>query len=238
MGTQLLPFQKRELSEIHPGIFAHHGHKPIEIDFDYYLKRRPKVLDTIEEMPQYLLLPEVLLILRYAQTDQQHFFLNTLWNTGARPAEALSLKPSSFTALDDTVYVKIETAKRGRPAKKRKPKRWVPIMDQPYLDELKRYIKTRHIHKQQRLFGFTDRTARNWVYEAIKNLERDGHQLTIEGVNLKSFRHSYAINLVLSGTYIKYIQKWMGHKSMQSTEVYTNVLTLEGEHYMERTRFS
>jgi len=44
------------------------------------------------EMPKYLLAPEVTALLHYLPDWNQHAFINTQWNTGARLNEALALK--------------------------------------------------------------------------------------------------------------------------------------------------
>ncbi|WP_419623393.1 tyrosine-type recombinase/integrase, partial [Thiolapillus sp.] len=52
-----------------------------------------------------------------------------------------------------------------------------------------------------------------------------------------TFRHSFAIHLLLHGRPLKYVSQLLGHKSMDSTEIYTNVLTIDGGHFLEGVDF-
>ncbi|WP_419619374.1 hypothetical protein, partial [Thiolapillus sp.] len=82
------------------------------IDWDRLIAKRPTVLATIDDMPAYLLKPEV-----------------------------LALTPSSFVddGYDFGVILKTLKQRPGRPSKKalqRSPKRYVPILDRLLQDRI------------------------------------------------------------------------------------------------------
>ena len=52
-----------------------------------------------------------------------------------------------------------------------------------------------------------------------------------------TFRHSFAIHLLLHGRPLKYVAQLLGHKSIDSTEIYTNVLTVDGGHFLKGINF-
>lgn len=52
-----------------------------------------------------------------------------------------------------------------------------------------------------------------------------------------TLRHSFAIHLLLQGRPLKYVSQLLGHKSIDSTEIYTNVLTIGGGHFLEGVDF-
>lgn len=54
-------------------------------------------------MPKYLLAPEVAGLLHYLPDWNQHAFINTLWNTGARLNEALALRRRDFHLNDGSL---------------------------------------------------------------------------------------------------------------------------------------
>lgn len=47
-------------------------------------------------------------------------------------------------------------------------------------------------------------------------------------IGCHTLRHSFAIHLLLYGRPLKFVSQLLGHRSAESTENYTNVLTLMG----------
>ena len=56
-------------------------------------------------------------------------------------------------------------------------------------------------------------------------------------VSSHTFRHSFAINCLLHGRDIRLIQAWLGHRDLDSTRIYTEVLVAETGHLMEGIQF-
>jgi site-specific recombinase XerD len=56
-------------------------------------------------------------------------------------------------------------------------------------------------------------------------------------ISAHTFRHSFAIHLLLHGRPLKYVSQLLGHRSVDSTEIYTNVLTIDGGHFLEGVEF-
>ncbi|MBU2886408.1 tyrosine-type recombinase/integrase [Gilvimarinus agarilyticus] len=52
-----------------------------------------------------------------------------------------------------------------------------------------------------------------------------------------TFRHSFAIRLLLHGRPLKVVSQLLRHRNVESTEVYTNVLTFDGVHFLDRVDF-
>lgn len=205
---------------------------PVFIDWHYWQERRPLVLELNEDVPHYLMLPEVHQVLDAAKDLELHFLINTLWHTGARISEALMLTRDSFGL--DTVYnsyVILSSLKRsrGRPKKQggKEPKRLVPIVDPNYMDAVRRYLATHKPNKDEPLFTM-DRYA---VTYRLKQLHQQ-LDLPIESLSAHTFRHSFAINALVQGRDLKTIQGWLGHKDIRSTEVYLKVLSGETHHLM------
>jgi integrase len=98
---------------------------------------------TYDDLPRYLLAPEVAGLLHFLPDWTQHSLINLLWNTGARLNEALALRRRDFrlnVAMPDAV---VRTAKqrrtgRGRPVKGKSVNRSVPLTDPQFVDELRR----------------------------------------------------------------------------------------------------
>ncbi|MCV9905668.1 tyrosine-type recombinase/integrase [Leclercia adecarboxylata] len=193
------------------------------------------------EMPKYLLAPEVAGLLHYLPDWNQHAFINTLWNTGARLNETLALRRRDFHLNDEIPHVVVRTAKQrrtagGRPKKEKSANRVIPLSDPGYVDEMRRlFASTRERfeddkligeHRAMPVWGVTDRTVRNWLERAVDAAERDGVRFSIP-VSPHTFRHSFAMHLLYGHVHPKILQVLMGHKKFESTEVYTKIFALD-----------
>ncbi len=217
-----------------PGILL----EPTPIDWDYWLDRRPLVLKLNPDVQKYLMLPEVHHVLHHAKDLELHFLIDTLWHTGARISEALSLTRESFT-LDSkhNSYVVLQTLKqktRGRPKKEDNPAkpRLVEIVDPAYIESVKRYIATQKTKKGQSIFTM-NRDNANYRFKALN----EHLDLPIGKVKPHTFRHSFAVNALIQGRSATVIQQWLGHRHLSSTEVYLKVLSGETGHLMYGMQF-
>jgi integrase len=68
-----------------------------------------------DELPKYLLAPEVSALLHYVPDLHRRMLLATLWNTGARINEALALTRGDFSLAPPYPFVQLATLKqRGK----------------------------------------------------------------------------------------------------------------------------
>lgn len=200
-------------------------------------------------MPRYLLAPEVAVLLTHARDLRHRFFIETLWNTGARLNEALPLTPGDFS-LDDACgqplsspFVILHTLKqrrrgevkrRGRPSREdeterlNNPPRAVPLTDPGYVQRVREYVATFRLRKGDRLWDVSSEdTVRTWITKAVESAGRAGVNFSIRPVTPKVFRDSFAMHLVQHQVPQKVIQTMMGHKDAKSTEWYTQVFALD-----------
>jgi site-specific recombinase XerD len=205
------------------------------IDWDHWLKRRTFLQAHDKEFPHYLILPEVHQALDAIKDRETHFLINTLWHTGARISEALALTRESYY-LDGVrnSMVVLATAKqrqRGRPSPKTKakakPKRFVPIVNPVYLDEVERFLATRKPNKEEPLFTM----SRQVVDNRLKKIQED-LKLPVDSLSAHTFRHSFAINCLFQGRTLKTVQDWLGHRNIADTEIYARILSGETHHLM------
>ena len=208
----------------------------IEINWPYLMERRPLTLQIHPELPEYLLLPEVHQLLDAATHPRDHLLASLLWHTGARITEALAVTREHLVLKDQwssgVLLDKLKT--RGRPRQVKRQvlrKRWVPITDERFILELRRYIKGQGLQAGERLFPFT----RQWGYKRITNLA-SRISLPVD-VHPHTLRHSFACNAVLHGQPLTVLRDWMGHADIQATEVYTRVLSTETNHLMRYMAF-
>ncbi len=78
-----------------PGVSFSAAQLPVAIDYPAALALRQMAL-VQDELPKYLLAPEVSALLHYVPDLHRKMLLATLWNTGARINEALALTRGIF----------------------------------------------------------------------------------------------------------------------------------------------
>lgn len=218
---------------------------PVAIDYPAALALRQMSL-VQDELPKYLLAPEISALLHYVPDLHRKMLLATLWNTGARINEALALTRSDFSLALPYPFVQLATLKQrkekasrtaGRIPAGRQPHRIVPLSDQHYVSQLEMMVATLKIPMERRnkrtgrtekarIWEITDRTVRTWLSEAVEAAASDGVIFSIP-VTPHTFRHSYAMHMLYAGIPLKVLQSLMGHKSGSSTEVYTKVFALD-----------
>ncbi len=80
--------------------------------------------------------------------------------------------------------------------------------------------------EKARIWEITDRTVRTWLAEAVEAAAVDGVTFSVS-VTPHTFRHRYAMHMLYAGIPLKVLRSLMGHKSINSTEVYTKVFALD-----------
>ncbi|GAA3970768.1 tyrosine-type recombinase/integrase [Allohahella marinimesophila] len=209
---------------------------PVEVNWQHLIERRPISLQINPELPSYLSLPEVHQLLNVARTPKDHLLVRLLWQTGARISEVISITVGQLTLTDEwSSGVLLDRLKqRGRQKKLQRDvirKRWVPITDMSLVRELRRYINGAELKPGDRLLPHT----RQWGYKRISLLSEKA-KLPIS-VHPHMLRHSFACNAVLHGEPLTVIRDWLGHASLEQTEIYTRVLATETNHLMRYMSF-
>lgn len=209
----------------------------VRIDWDRLIAKRPTVLETIDAMPAYLLKPEVLGLLEAEKHPTYRLILDLMWTTGARISEVLALTPASFKddGYDFGVILKTLKQRPGRPSKaslQRSPKRYVPIVDLLLQDRIQSYLYAGRFRQDERIFPMARQTVNRHIDDVVERV--GGAPFSISA---HTFRHSFAIHLLLHGRPLKYVSQLLGHRSVDSTEIYTNVLTIDGGHFLEGIDF-
>ncbi|EEG1844076.1 phage integrase family protein [Salmonella enterica] len=218
---------------------------PVAIDYPAALALRQMAI-VQDELPKYLLAPEVSALLHYVPDLHRKMLLATLWNTGARINEALALTRADFLLAPPWPFVQLATLKQrtekaartaGRAPAGSQTHRLVPLSDKQYVSQLEMMVATLKIPLERRnrrtgrtekarLWEITDRTVRTWIGEAVEAAAADGVTFSVP-VTPHTFRHSYAMHMLYAGIPLKVLQALMGHKSISSTEVYTKVFALD-----------
>ena len=184
----------------------------------------------LPQLPTYLLAYEVSALLSFIPDFYKQTLIELLFHTGARINEALALTPADFAMESARPFVALKTLKqrsRGRPPKDQPAKRLVPILDVEFSQTLRQFLATFGQSKNKPIWNVTAQTVRNWLAEAVKQAAGSGVRFSVD-ITPHVFRHSFAMHLLLFGhIHIKRLQAYLGHRSMRTTEIYSQLLSLD-----------
>ncbi|ELO4939506.1 tyrosine-type recombinase/integrase [Escherichia coli] len=186
---------------------------PVAIDYPAALALRQMSM-VHDELPKYLLAPEVSALLHYVPDLRRKMLLATLKQRTEKAARTAGRTPAG-----------------------QQTHRLVPLSDSWYVSQLQTMVATLKILMERRnkrtgrtekarIWEVTDRTVRTWIGEAVAAAAADGVTFSVP-VTAHTFRHSYAMHMLYAGIPLKVLQSLMGHKSISSTEVYTKVFALD-----------
>ena len=180
-----------------------------------------------KKLPDVLTVEEVRHIVAATRSDQSRTCLWAIYSLGLRLSEGVSLAIGDIDAARSFVHVH-----RGKGS----VDRYVPLPAST-LEALRGYWTT---HRNPRLLfpalgrGRMDgRTATEPMPRATIQgaLSRVVKELGIKKcVSVHTLRHSYATHLLEAGVNLRLIQKYLGHKSLQTTTIYLH-LTRHGEEH-------
>lgn len=209
----------------------------VVIDWDRLIAKRPLVFATIDAMPSYLLKPEVLALINSEPDPCYRLILDLMWTTGGRVSEVLALTPSAF--IDDGYdfgvlfkSLKQTPNRRSKKALEKLPKRFVPIADQRLKERVQSYLWAGQFKRDEKLFPYVRQTVTRRIHKLVARAGGAPFNITAH-----TFRHSFAIHLLLHGRPLKIVSQLLGHRSIESTEIYTNVLTVDGAHFLDGVDF-
>ncbi|WP_208971011.1 MULTISPECIES: tyrosine-type recombinase/integrase [Pantoea] len=191
------------------------------------------------DVPRYLLAPEVGQLLSFLPDLKQRTLIDTLWNTGARLNEALALCPGDFFFDSEVPFVRLRTLKqraprsRGRPTREAQavmPFRAIPLTDTAYVSRMRELFATFRMMTRRATPVWdvaSQETPRNWIRGAIARAGAQGIRFSVNPVTPHTFRHSFAVHLLMNGIHIKQVQALLGHQRLENTEIYTRIFALD-----------
>ena len=178
-----------------------------------------------ERLPEIPSKETIHTVLSHVTTFHNFVFFSTVYSCGLRLQEALNLQVSDIDSRRMMIFVH-----QGKGAKDR----YVPLPQQT-LNLLRRYWKTHR--NAQLLFPSVGRGRTTGLNTATGPMNRAsvqgalGRAVKKAGITKKlsvhTLRHAYATHLLEQGVNIRVIQRYMGHKSLETTMRYLH-LTRKG----------
>lgn len=142
--------------------------------------------------------------------------MELIYGAGLRVSEAVGLEISAYDAQEGAVRV---TGKRGKT-------RWVPLPAGTceWLDRYLAGARSALVRKPTSLILVSDRGL-PWCRQTVYNrLERIARAAGIEAhVSPHILRHTYAVHLLKGGADLRAVQELLGHESIATTQVYTQL---------------
>lgn len=192
---------------------------PLKHTLEKVRKKPLQVLTTQEVQQLYEAIPCTFtyfsFALRAPRQAAAKLALDLCYGCALRKTEAVSLKISDINFEQKTIHLK-----QGKGYKDR----LIPMSKKIY-DSLQNYIYNHHRY-------FTRRTQ--YVYpfggkaleEALQMLVMQcDEQIQNKKPTLHTLRHSIATHLLQNGMSIEHIARFLGHSSLESTKIYTHIIT-------------
>lgn len=173
-----------------------------------------------KKLPMVLSQEEVHRVLWHVRQEQHRVCLSLLYGCGLRLSEGIKMSPQDIDGSRMMVHI------RGGKGNK---DRLVPLPQQ-LLPQLRSYW-SRHGHKH---WLFPRRVAGELPWSAAERpvgmsaiQSAMSQAVKASGIQKKAtphtLRHSWATHLLEAGVNIRLIQKWLGHRSLTTTQIYTHL---------------
>jgi len=137
--------------------------------------------------------------------------LSTIYSAGLRLSEAVNLKIADIDSKRKLIYVRNGKGNKDRTS----------ILSKELILILREYYKEckPKVWLFEGLGGvqYSKRSVQEIFYKALSRSNVD------KKVSVHTLRHSFATHLLEQGEDLRYIQKLLGHKSSQTTEIYTHI---------------
>ncbi len=160
-------------------------------------------------LPEILNKKEVLEMIDKTENSQHKLIITFLYYAGLRMNELIHLRWENLDFERKTIQLKIAKGEHQRT---------IFLHDKliEFLDNSK-MPRTGLIFVSNRDKKYSEKTIQSIVKTSAKRADIQ------KNVHPHMLRHSFATHLLEAGADIRYIQKLLGHKSLQTTQIYTHV---------------
>ena len=171
-------------------------------------------------LPEYLEAAEVEDLIRQAPHAAARLMMLIQWRAGLRISEALALEARDLQLDTDRPTLRVRRGKGERT-------RIVPVHP-----ELAAALRLRldyggldsRVTQTARLIGVGRQQGTRWVTEAPRRAVDAGVLDAGRHVTSHTLRHSYARHLLAHGIPLNVLSRWLGHRSIDTTLVYLDLL--------------
>lgn len=176
----------------------------------FYAIERPK---KTEKLPKVLSLQEIEEMIKATKNLKHNCILILLYSSGLRRSELLNLKIVDIDSKRMIIWIRNAKGAKDR----------YTLLSPTVLESLRTYYKAwkpkKYLFEGNESCKYSASSLRQIVLTAGKKAKIN------KTVTPHMLRHSFATHLLENGTNLRYIQSLLGHKSSQTTEIYTQVST-------------
>lgn len=173
----------------------------------YYLERPKKE----RKLPAVLSLDEVQRIIKHIKNIKHRAIISTIYSGGLRISELINLRITDIDSKRMQIRVSDSKGKKDR----------ITLLSANILELLREY----YIEYKPKLWLFEGPDNKQYskssiqeIFKRAKNKARIKKHATVH-----TLRHSFATHLLERGTDLRYIQELLGHRSPNTTQIYTHV---------------
>ena len=163
------------------------------------------------KLPVVLSKKEVLKIINCTDNLKHKTILSVTYSGGLRLSEVVNLKISDIDSERMLINIRGGKGKKDR----------ITILADETLDLLRNYFRA----YKPKFWLFEGENESNYSTKSVQKIFKNS--LRKSGINrsasVHTLRHSFATHLLEQGEDLRKIQNLLGHKSIQTTEIYTHV---------------
>ena len=168
---------------------------------------------------------------RRSEKHKRYFLLvEFLYRTGGRIDEVLTVKPSDVNLATNSIRLK--TLKQGKDKKtgiQREKYRIIPL-HADLRDAYMQYLLDMNISTRSEDLLFP--LSRQVVDLYLKKMQdKLGYK-----VHAHKFRHTFAVKAIMDNVPLNVLQQWLGHSSVFTTSIYTQITGMDTSEFMGRVR--
>jgi len=175
------------------------------------IKLKIKTAKKSKKLPIVLSKNEIQMILDSIVNNKHKLMISLGYGSGLRVSEVINLKVHDISLKELVIHVKDAKGKKDR----------ITVIPNKLRQVLSGYTYEKdvdsYLFENPRGGKLTTHTAQKVFSQALKKAKVN------KPATFHSLRHSFATHLLENGVDVRYVQELLGHKSIQTTQIYTKV---------------
>lgn len=155
----------------------------------------------------------------YKKNYKAHVLCELLYSTGIRISEASSIRLEDVNLLDGTILIRDSKTKTERTIFLND---YIKSILHIYISELRSKVIFLHNGANPDLLFGSSVNLKHWLNRILTKACRD---IGIDKITTHIFRHAFGYHMLKAGCDIRKIQSFLGHKRLNTTQIYTKVDT-------------